>query len=87
MAQLCTPAEAAEILNIRESWLRHKAAARAIPCTFVGKHLRFTEPAASNRPDRHLYHSQDPAGDRPAKEQGEIWRMQKNAARGRNRGG
>ena len=43
MAQLHTPAEAAEILNIRESWLRHKASARAIPCTFVGKHLRFSD--------------------------------------------
>ncbi len=43
MAHLHTPAEAAEILNIRESWLRHKAAARAIPCTFIGKHLRFSD--------------------------------------------
>jgi excisionase family DNA binding protein len=43
MTQLHTPAEAAEILNIRESWLRHKATARAIPCTFVGKHLRFSD--------------------------------------------
>jgi len=43
MARLHTPAEAAEILSIRESWLRDKAAARAIPCTFVGKHLRFSD--------------------------------------------
>ena len=43
MAQLYTPAEAAEILRIRESWLRDKAAARVIPCTFVGKHLRFSD--------------------------------------------
>ena len=43
MAQLHTPAEAAEILSIRESWLRAKAAARAIPCTFIGKHLRFSD--------------------------------------------
>ena len=42
MAQLHTPAEAAEILRIRESWLRAKTAARAIPCTFIGKHLRFS---------------------------------------------
>lgn len=41
--QLHTPAEAAEILRIRESWLRTKVAARAIPCTFIGKHLRFSE--------------------------------------------
>ena len=39
---LYTPAEAAEMLRIPESWLRKKAATRAIPCTFVGKHLRFS---------------------------------------------
>lgn len=43
MARLHTPAEAAEILRIRESWLRDKAAARVIPCTFIGKHLRFSD--------------------------------------------
>ena len=43
MAQLHTPAEAAGNFNIRESWLRPKAAARVIPCTFVGKHLRFSD--------------------------------------------
>jgi excisionase family DNA binding protein len=43
MAQLHTLAEAAEILSIRESWLRDKAEARAIPCTFIGKHLRFSD--------------------------------------------
>jgi excisionase family DNA binding protein len=41
--QLHTPAEAANILKVRESWLRTKAAARLIPCTFVGKHLRFSD--------------------------------------------
>ncbi len=41
-AQLYTPAEAAQILKVPESWLRKKAAARVIPCTFVGKHLRFS---------------------------------------------
>jgi Helix-turn-helix domain len=40
---LYTPAEASEILKIRESWLRTKATARAIPCTFLGKHLRFSD--------------------------------------------
>jgi excisionase family DNA binding protein len=43
MSQLHTPAEAAKILRVRESWLRTKAAARAIPCTFLGKHLRFSD--------------------------------------------
>jgi excisionase family DNA binding protein len=41
--QLHTVAEAAAILKVRESWLKTKAAARSIPCTFVGKHLRFSD--------------------------------------------
>ena len=41
--QLYTPAEAAEVLKVPESWLRKKAAARMIPCTFLGKHLRFSD--------------------------------------------
>jgi hypothetical protein len=41
--QLHTAAEAAGILKVRESWLRTKAAARLIPCTFVGKRLRFSD--------------------------------------------
>ncbi len=41
--QLHTVAEAAEVLKVRESWLKTKAAARAIPCTFIGKHLRFSD--------------------------------------------
>lgn len=40
---LYTPTAAAERLTIGESWLRRKAGQRLIPCTFVGKHLRFTE--------------------------------------------
>jgi excisionase family DNA binding protein len=39
---LYTPAEAARRLQVRESWLRKKAAAREIPCTFLGRHLRFS---------------------------------------------
>jgi excisionase family DNA binding protein len=39
---LYTPAEAADLLRVRESWLRKKAAARVIPCTFLGRHLRFS---------------------------------------------
>ncbi|MET9229165.1 helix-turn-helix domain-containing protein [Lentzea sp. NPDC003310] len=39
---LFTPAQAAEQLQVRESWLRRRAARRAIPCTFLGKHLRFS---------------------------------------------
>jgi len=43
MAQLYTAAEVAEILKVDVSWVRSKAARRAIPCTFVGKHLRFSQ--------------------------------------------
>jgi excisionase family DNA binding protein len=43
VTQLHTPEEAAKILKVRESWLRTKAARRAIPCTFLGKHLRFSD--------------------------------------------
>jgi excisionase family DNA binding protein len=39
---LYTPTQAADLLQVRESWLRRKAAARQIPCTFLGKHLRFS---------------------------------------------
>lgn len=39
---LRTPPQAAQLLAVPESWLRRKAAARAIPCTFLGKHLRFS---------------------------------------------
>lgn len=42
-SQLHTPAEAAEILTVRESWLRRQAGQRRIPCTFLGKHLRFSD--------------------------------------------
>ncbi len=41
-ALLYTPAEAARLLQVRESWLRKKAAAGAIPRTMLGKHLRFS---------------------------------------------
>jgi len=39
---LYTPAQAAQRLQVGESWLRRRAAARTIPCTFLGKHLRFS---------------------------------------------
>jgi len=40
--QLQSQAEAARFLKVRESWLHTKAGARLIPCTFIGKHLRFS---------------------------------------------
>jgi excisionase family DNA binding protein len=39
---LLTAEQAAELLQVRPSWLRRKAAARAVPCRFLGKHLRFS---------------------------------------------
>jgi hypothetical protein len=41
--QLHTPAEAADILTVKESWLRRQASLRRVPCTFLGKHLRFSD--------------------------------------------
>jgi excisionase family DNA binding protein len=61
---LYTPEEAAQLLRVRPSWLRKKAAARQVPCTFLGKHLRFSStdlvaiiansarPAVGRRPRR-----------------------------------
>ncbi|MEU0240464.1 helix-turn-helix domain-containing protein [Nocardiopsis sp. NPDC006198] len=40
--EVFTPAEAAELLKVPESWLRKRASARRVPCTFIGKHLRFS---------------------------------------------
>ncbi|MFD6096549.1 helix-turn-helix domain-containing protein [Nocardiopsis flavescens] len=40
--EVFTPAEAAALLKVPESWLRKKATARQVPCTFLGKHLRFS---------------------------------------------
>ena len=39
---LYTAEQAAMLLQVRPSWLRRKAAARAVPCRFLGKHLRFS---------------------------------------------
>jgi hypothetical protein len=38
---LFTADQAAQMLQVRPSWLRRRAAARSIPCRFLGKHLRF----------------------------------------------
>lgn len=39
---LYTADRAAALLQVRPSWLKRKAAARAVPCRYVGKHLRFS---------------------------------------------
>jgi excisionase family DNA binding protein len=59
---LYTPAEAAELLRVRESWLRRRAAARQIPCTFLGKHLRFS---AADLAGIVAQNGQAPTGRRP----------------------
>jgi excisionase family DNA binding protein len=59
---LYTPAEAAKQLRIRESWLRRQAAARQIPCTFLGKHLRFS---AADLAAIVAQNGQAPTGRRP----------------------
>ncbi|MFE2752240.1 helix-turn-helix domain-containing protein [Actinosynnema sp. NPDC059335] len=40
---LHTPAQAARMLAVPESWLRRMAGRREIACTLVGKHLRFSD--------------------------------------------
>ncbi|WP_053723301.1 helix-turn-helix domain-containing protein [Saccharothrix sp. NRRL B-16348] len=40
---LHTPAQAARALSVRESWLRRMAGRQEIPCTLLGKHLRFSD--------------------------------------------
>ena len=39
---LYTAEQAAALLQVPVSWLRRKATARAVPCVFIGKHLRFS---------------------------------------------
>jgi hypothetical protein len=56
---LYTADQAATLLQVRPSWLRRKAAARAVPCRYLGKHLRFSRTDiyaiadASAQPPRH----------------------------------
>ncbi|MER6145419.1 helix-turn-helix domain-containing protein [Streptomyces sparsogenes] len=55
-----TPEQAAALLQVPASWLRKKSAAGRIPCTRVGRHLRFSTEdlnaiirSGSRRPDHH----------------------------------
>lgn len=41
--RLHTPAEAAQLLTVRESWLRRQAGQRRISATYLGRHLRFSD--------------------------------------------
>ncbi|MEC3979891.1 helix-turn-helix domain-containing protein [Amycolatopsis sp. H20-H5] len=64
---LHTPAEAATLLATSESWLRRKAGQRLLPCTIVGKRLRFAPSdlekiiAISQRPARDAGRGTGPA--------------------------
>lgn len=40
---LYTPEQAAVLLAVRPSWLRRTAGAGEIACTYLGKHLRFSD--------------------------------------------
>lgn len=42
VARLLTPPEVADLLGVSEAWLRRQAAGRLIPCTRLGRQLRFT---------------------------------------------
>ncbi|MEU9823311.1 helix-turn-helix domain-containing protein [Pseudonocardia alni] len=59
---LHTPADAARILAVRESWLRRAAGERRIPATYIGRHLRFSRAditaiaADGARPAQHVPH-------------------------------
>ncbi|MFD2420390.1 DNA-binding protein [Amycolatopsis pigmentata] len=67
---LYTPAEAAEKLATTESWLRRKAGLRLVPCTFIGKRLRFSDAdlqaiiACGRRPAGALPRTRRPRRDR-----------------------
>ena len=41
--RLMTFTEAAQILKVPETWLRKRAAAGLVPCTRLGRNVRFTE--------------------------------------------
>ena len=39
---LLTLAEVATLLSVPESWLRKRVASHTVPCTRLGRHIRFT---------------------------------------------
>jgi excisionase family DNA binding protein len=54
-----TPEQAAVLLAVRPSWLRRAAAEGEIACTYLGKHLRFSDA------DLHAIIADNAAGPRP----------------------
>ena len=61
---LHTPAKAAEILSVKESWLRRAAGRRLVPSTMLGKHLRFSDTDLEEIAARGRRLARDPAGHR-----------------------
>lgn len=58
---LYTAEQAAELLQVRPSWLRRKATARAVPCRFLGKHLRFARADIDAIAEKSLQPPQQPS--------------------------
>jgi len=59
---LYTPDQAAVLLAVRPSWLRRAAAEGSIACTYLGKHLRFSDA------DLHAIVTDNAFGPRPDSE-------------------
>lgn len=59
------------MLQVRPSWLRRRAAARTVPCRFLGKHLRFARQdiediaQASRQPARDVGPAATQCGELP----------------------
>ena len=66
---LFTAEQAAELLQVSPSWLRRKAAARAIACTFIGKHLRFSPADLAAIINSGAKSPTSPGGTHPTKRQ------------------
>jgi hypothetical protein len=58
---LYTAEQAAALLQISPWWLRKKATARQVPCTFIGRYLRFSTADLEHliRAGAHLATSRD----------------------------
>ena len=43
---LLTPAEAAQLLAVKPSWIYEAVRAGTLPCLRIGRHIRFTPPCS-----------------------------------------
>jgi excisionase family DNA binding protein len=41
---LLTPAQAAQLLGVKPSWIYEAVRSGALPCLRIGRHIRFTRP-------------------------------------------